>query len=215
MRSFRLSLTFAIGIILLAASAKPDTPYNVLARFAAAWNRLQSYTCTWTVHEAKGTTVQDRVYHIFFQKPLKTRAEVIAGDGKGSVAVWEGGDRVRGHQGSILSFLKLNLNINNRLAVGLRGATIAQVNMGWLLSHLQSIGAKNFAFSQNGTNSILSAHVHYPPPNDDVVEEVYVFAPSGLPIEGSQFGDNHLLLKHVVYSNYQLNVTLPTTTWQI
>ncbi len=163
----------------------------------------------------RGREVQDRVYHIFFQKPLKTRAEVVDGDGKGSVAVWEGGDRVRGHQGGFLSFIKLNLDIHNRLAVSLRGATIAQVNMGWLLQHLQSIEAKNFAFSQHGTNSVLSAHVHYPAPDNDVVGEVYVFGPNGLPIEGSQYGDNALVLKHVVYSDYQLNVTLPPSTWQI
>jgi hypothetical protein len=163
----------------------------------------------------RGTDVQDRVYHVFFQKPLNTRAEVVGGDGKGSVAVWTGGDRVRGHQGGILSLIKLNLDIHNRLAVSMRGATIAQLNMGWLLSHLQSIGAQNFSLTQQGDNSILSARVQDAPPDTDVVKEVYIFDQNGLPVESLQYGENDLVLKHVVMSQYALNVALPPATWQI
>lgn len=214
----RVNLLFALAVVAALFAATPteaETASGVLNRFESAWNNLQSYTCTWTVHEVEGTNVQDRVYHVFFQKPLNTRAEVVDGDGKGSVAVWEGGDRVRGHQGGILSLIKLNLDIHNRLAVGLRGATIAQVNLGWLLQHLQSISTNNFTVTQQGGDSVLSAHVTDAPPDTDVVKEVYVFAPSGLPVEGFQYADNDVLLKHVVYSDYQLNVMLPPSTWQI
>jgi len=191
------------------------TPTNVINRFATAWNNLKSYTCTWTVHEMQGSKTQYRVYHVFFQKPLNTRAEVVDGDGKGSVAVWDGGDRVRGHQGGFLSVIKLNLDIHNRLAVSLRGATIAQVNMGWLLQHLRAINSKDCKVSRQGVNSVLSASVHEPTPDTDVVREVYVFNPSGLPVEAFQYGVNDRVLKHVVYSGYRPNVILPPSTWQI
>jgi len=140
---------------------------------------------------------------------------VVDGDGKGSVAVWSGGDRVRGHRGGILSIFKLNLDINSPLALTLRGGTIAQVNMGWLLAHIQTIGSREFTVSQQGADDVLSAPVHEAAPNDDVVREVYVFDPSGLPLEGFQYGVNDLLLKHVVFSDCHLDVALPPSTWQI
>jgi hypothetical protein len=207
-----------LGLIMLITpvrAASFDSAQDVISKYAAVWNALQSYTCTWTVHEAKNSAAQDRVYHIYFQKPLNTRAEVVAGDGKGSVAVWDGGDRVRGHQGGILSLIRLNLDIHNHLAVSLRGATIAQLNMGSLLGHLQSIDLKNFQVTQQGSNSILSTPVQEAPPDTDVVKEVYTFAPNGLPIESFQYGANNVVLKHVVVSDYKLNVALPASTWQI
>jgi hypothetical protein len=210
----RSIVIFGFSLILISAAKQPDSAQDVIDKYAATWNGLQSYTCTWTVHEVKNNNVQDRVYHVFFQKPLNTRAEVVDGDGKGSVAVWTGGDKVRGHQGGILSLIKLNLDIHNHLAVSMRGATIAQLNLGWLLSHLQSIGAQNFEVTQQGDNRVLSARVQDPAPDTDVVREVYVLDPSGLPIEWFQYGDDDVVLKHVIMSDYVLNVTLPPNTWQ-
>lgn len=208
-------LVAAASLAIGAASPAPQTPQAVVQRLATVWNGLQSYTCTWSVHEVKGNDTQDRTYHIFFEKPLNTRAEVVAGDGDGSVAVWEGGDRVRGHQGGILKLIKLNLDIHNRLAVSLRGATIAEINIGWLLQHLQGIDPKDMTVAQNGDTSVLTAFVHDPPPDTDVVKEVDTFEPGGLPLEGFQYDANGTLLKHVIYSDYKLNVQLPDSTWQI
>jgi outer membrane lipoprotein-sorting protein len=216
MRPIRSVLACASLLVpISAASPAPMTAQDLIARLSDTWDHLQSYTCTWTVHEVRGDQVQDRVYHISFQKPLETRAEVVDGDGKGSVAVWDGGDRVRGHQGGILRFIKLNVNIHNRLAVSLRGATIAQINAGWFLQHLKDIGAPKLALSRQGENTVISAFVHDPPPDTDVVREVYVLAPNGLPLEAFQYGSQDVLLKHVVFSDYQLNVDLPASTWQI
>jgi hypothetical protein len=198
-----------------AAPPKPTVAQDVIDRYASVWNRLRSYTCTWTVHERKGNRVQDRVYRVFFQKPLNTRVEIADGDGKGSVAIWTGGDRVRGHQGGILSVITLNVDLHSRLAVTLRGATVAQVNMGSLLSHLQSIGARNFNVEKQGEDSVLTARVHDPPPDTDALVEEFVFSPDGLPIESFQYGAGNIVLKHVTVSDYKLNVTLPPSTWQI
>jgi hypothetical protein len=202
-------------LCLSAASPKPIDAQAIIDRYASVWSNLRSYTCTWTVHERKGDRVQDRVYRVFFQKPLNTRAEIVDGDGKGSVALWTGGNRVRGHQGGILSFVKLNVDVRSRLAVSLRGATIAQLNMGSLLSHLQSIGARNFTVEKQGEDSVLTARVHDPPPDTDALVEEFVFSPDGLPIESFQYGAGNIVLKHVTVSDYKLNVTLPPSTWQI
>lgn len=212
-----LSVNLACLTLLLLCGAAPasDPAAQIINRFATTWEHLRSYTCTWTVLEVQGSRTQYRVYHIFFQKPLETRAEVVDGDGKGSVAIWNGGDRVRGHRGGILSIFKLNLDINSPLALTLRGGTIAQVNMGWLLQHIQTIGSREFTVSRQGADYMLSASVHEPAPNDDVLREVYVFDPNGLPLEGFQYGVNDLLLKHVVFSDCHLDVALPPSTWQI
>jgi len=216
MKSTRLPWIVLCAACLTSSSTPAQqTPQEVIGRLESAWNRLQTYTCTWYVHEAKNNKTQNRVYHIFFQKPLMTRAEVVAGDDKGSVAIWEGGDRVRGHEGGILSFVKLNVDIHNRLATSLRGATIDEVNIGWLVQHARELDPATMKVTLQGANSVVTAQVHYPPPDADVVKEVDVFQPNGLPLEGSQFDANGTLLKHVLYSDYKLNVQLPPSTWQI
>lgn len=215
MKPLRALLACACSLVVIGANTPESNFHGLLDRVTSRWDNLQSYTATWTAHEAEGSQVQDRVYHIFFEKPLNTRAEVVAGEGKGSVAVWTGGSRVRGHQGGILSLIKLNLDIHNKLAVSLRGATIADVNIGALLQHLRTIDPNDSTVSQEGSNSILSARVHDPPPDTDVVREVYVFEASGLPIEASQYDANDQLVKHVIFSDYKIDVSLPSSTWQV
>src|SRR5580658_2765900 len=93
---------------LCAAPAAAGSAENA---FFDAWSKIDSYTCTITAHETKGTDVQDRVYHYAYLKPHFARIDIVDGPGKGGGAVWTGGDSVRGHQGGLLSGIQLNVSI--------------------------------------------------------------------------------------------------------
>ncbi|MBV8600903.1 MAG: hypothetical protein JO359_04980 [Candidatus Eremiobacteraeota bacterium] len=121
---------FALGGTLAMASPLTD--------FADAWGKVDDYTCTIAVHEALGNQTQDRHYDFAFKKPSMAHIEVTQGPGKGSGSVWHGGDTVRGHQGGILSGIKLTISINDPRAVTLRGDTIDTASFGYILGVYQS-----------------------------------------------------------------------------
>lgn len=113
---------FALAFALTAAlPAAGDTP---VAAFGSAWAAVDNYTATITVHETDGKSVQDRVYRYAYKKPTYAKIDVVSGPGKGSGAVWTGGDHVRGHQGGFLSGIKMSVAITDGRATSLRGDTI-------------------------------------------------------------------------------------------
>jgi hypothetical protein len=202
------------AVVLSNAAARADLAQDAIARLAAAWDKINTYECTVSSHEVEGTNVQDRVYHIRFEKPLETRVDVIDGDGRGSAAVWDGGDRVRGHQGGMLSMIKLNIDINNKLATSIRGTTIAQANFGALVNHLKSQDPSIVHATSDGDKTVLVVEKQFPAPDTDVTKEVYIMGPDGLPMEYFQYA-HELVVKHVVYSELKLNIDLPDSTWQL
>jgi outer membrane lipoprotein-sorting protein len=217
--SVRFAAFIAGAICIVVASAVRVTavevkPGDALEQYAAAWVKLTTYTCTITSHEVNGSRVQDRVYAMFFQKPHDTRLNITGGDGKGSAAVWNGGDTVTGHQGGWLSAIKLNLNIHAHLATTIRGTTIADANWGAIYTHLTSLKSTAATAESDGSNTTITVPVTDPSSDDGVTKEVVVLGKDSLPVEYDQYeGDQQV--KHVVYSDVKLNVTIPPSTWSI
>ncbi len=123
---FEISLSLfgaLVGASCLAASAVDQAP--AIAAFDRTYNGVTDYTCILHVHEAKGTQTQDRVYQYSFMRPHYVKTLVLDGDGKGSGAVWIGGDEVSGHLGGILSGIRLKIALHDPRVVSLRGVTIA------------------------------------------------------------------------------------------
>ena len=139
---------------------------------------------------------------------------VTAGDGKGSAAVWRGGDTVTGHQGGWLSMVKLNLNIHAHLATSLRGTTIADANWGALYDHLTTLKASSMTADVSNQTTTITVMVADPASDNSVTKEVMVLGKDSLPIEFDQFeGDQQV--KRVTYADVKLNVDLPASTWSI
>jgi len=141
--------------------------------------------------------------------------DVTAGDNKGSVAVWHGGDRVVGHRGGLLSLIKLNLDIHNKLAVSLRGTTIAQASFGAVLEHTKSTKWKSSDVLVQGDKWTITNTAADPSTNDNILKEVVTLGANGLPIEIVQYESSGVLAKHIVYPDVQLNVDIPASIWQI
>ena len=186
-----------------------------LARFQSAWDALKTYKTTVNAREVLKGNVQDRVYILWFQKPTDIRLDVTAGDKRGSVAVYHGGDRVMGHLGGILSLIKLNLDIHDKRATSIRGTTIAQASFGSQLEHMKTMKWKSTDVSVDGDKWTFTAVAADASTNSDILKEVMTLGANGLPIELLQYETSGALAKHVTYPDTQVNVDIPASTWQI
>ena len=197
------------------AGASAPTAAQWIARFQTAWDALKTYKATVKAHEELNGNAQDRTYILWFQKPTDVRLDVTAGDNKGSVAVYHGGDRVVGHRGGIFSLIKLNLDIHNKLAVSLRGTTIAQASFGAVLDHMKSTKWKSSEVLVQGDKWTITSTAADPSTNQNILKEVATLGANGLPIELVQYEASGVLAKHVVYPDVQVDVDIPASTWQI
>lgn len=123
-------LLFSIPVLALAATLIPFSAHAASApaitAFDDAFAKVNDYTVTVRAHETKGTSVQDRTYHYWFKKPNLAKTLIVAGDGNGSGGVWNGGDKVSGHQGGMLSWIHLKVDLHDGRATSLRGYTIPE-----------------------------------------------------------------------------------------
>lgn len=87
---------------------------------------MNDYTVTIHEFEALGDRTQNRTYQFWFKRPSFIKTQITGGDGKGSGAVWNGGDKVSGHQGGLLSFIHLKVGLHDARAISLRGYTIPE-----------------------------------------------------------------------------------------
>lgn len=114
---------FALALATLPAAAATTPAINA---FDEAFAKVNDYTVTVRAHESKGDRIQDRTYKYWFKRPALAKTLIIAGDGSGSGGVWNGGDRVSGHQGGMLAFIHLKVGLHDSRAVSLRGYTIPE-----------------------------------------------------------------------------------------
>jgi outer membrane lipoprotein-sorting protein len=118
-----------IGCLLVPSGAvRAENADTLVGQFAQALGAVNDYTVSISTHELRGTDVQDRGYQYSFKKPATVKIETVSGQGRGSVAVWDGGDKVHGHQGGILSIIRLTVGVHDKLAVSLRGDTISSAS---------------------------------------------------------------------------------------
>ena len=222
--AFVRGIVLAAAVLGMGASPAPSsapapaaamTPEQWFAKFQTAWDAAHTYTAVITAREVLNGKTQDRVYTIAYQKPTSVRLDITGGDGKGSAAVWQGGDTVRGHQGGWLSAIKLTLNIHARLATSIRGTTIAQSYFGSQLEHLKSVKWKSADVTVDGENATITAIPADPAQDDGYVKEVMTLGANGLPVELIEYDNTESIVKDAKYADIKPNVDLPPSTWQI
>jgi outer membrane lipoprotein-sorting protein len=111
----------ALLALALVAPASAASQPSTIAAADAAFEKVDDYRMTITVHETSGDQVEDRTYNVMFKKPLMERIDIVAGPGRGGGIVWLGGDKVKGHRGGLLSGLKLTLPLHDKQVSTLRG----------------------------------------------------------------------------------------------
>lgn len=128
MKARRLLLSIPVLALALSSApiAAPAASTPAIAAFDDAFAKVNDYTITVHAHEVKGDRTQDRVYHYWFKRPNLAKTLIVSGDGTGSGGVWNGGDKVSGHQGGMLAFIHLKVDLHDPRATSLRGYTIPQ-----------------------------------------------------------------------------------------
>ena len=222
--TFWRAATLACGAVFASVAcmgAETPTPAasmtseQWLAKFQTAWDATNTYSATITAHESLNGKSQDRVYATVFQKPTNIRVDVTDGDGKGSVAVYQGGDNVRVHQGGWLAMIKLNLNIHARLATTLRGTTIVQSSFAYMLDHVKTTKYKSTAVTVNGDTATITALPEDPAQDDGYAKTVLTLGANSLPTELDLYDASNALVKVNKYTDVKVNIDVPPSTWQI
>ena len=206
--------TIAVIALSVSTASAATSGDAALAKYAAAWAKVTTYTCTIQAHEVLGSRVQDRTYAMKFRKPDDTKMDITGGDGHGGAAVWHGGDTVRGHQGGFVSFIKLNLNIHDSRAVSIRGTTIAEANFGALYDHIKALKGATIDAAQDGADTKIDIAVADTSSDQNVSKELMVLGANDLPVEFDQW-EGATLVKHVTYGNVVLNPTLSDSDFNI
>jgi outer membrane lipoprotein-sorting protein len=211
-----LLLTVLAPALGLPASAAPPTAVEqALAKFNTAWTSLKTYTCTIDAHEVQNGNVQDRTYDFWFQKPFDTRMNVVGGAGRGSAAVWQGGDRVNGHQGGIISFIHLNLDIHDGKATSIRGITIAEANFGSYLDKIHNTKFKSIDAATDGDKVTLTLVPVDPATFQNIARETIALAATGLPTDIAMYQADGTLVFHDVYRDVKINVDIAPSTFHL
>ena len=206
---------FALAAVPTGVAHAAASGDDALAKFSAAWAKVNAYTCTITAHEVLGTRVQDRVYTLKFRKPYATRMDITGGDGRGSAVVWDGGDTVYGHKGGILSMFKKHLPLHDPQATSIRGTTVAEANFGALLDFAKSLKGSTMTSKpgENGQTDVDIA-VSDPASAQGITRERFVLGANDLPVEFDQWeGDTQV--KRVTYDDVALNVDLPDSAFDL
>jgi outer membrane lipoprotein-sorting protein len=201
------------------AGAQSGTTYPpAWEAFTKTAATITDYTETLTAHEIKGDRTEDRVYHFAFAKPAHARSEIVSGPDKGSVAVWNGGDTVRGHKGGFASFIKLTISVHDPRTTDLRGKTIDAAFYPTMIADYESGGklTEEPGTAVDGT------------PTDDVVltpsdpaklrnltKDVLVFSrATHLPIEHMGY-EGTQLVEDEHFTDIKVNPSLPESTFQM
>ena len=197
MHLIRLSMVFAalVGISCVGASAAKEAP--AIAAFDRSFAAVNDYTCILHSYEASGAEKQDRVYQYSFMKPHYLKTLILDGNGKGSGAVWVGGDQVSAHPGGILSGIHVKINVDDPRAISLHGVTIPNGLLPGIIDDYRTIPG---TLTQTDGGEIggvdtdrLDLKVADPSSNHDITEQIVYLSKS-----------THWPIRQIMYSGSQI-----------
>jgi outer membrane lipoprotein-sorting protein len=179
----------------VAASAAKEAP--AIAAFDRAFADVSDYTCILRSYEVNGAQKQVRVYQYSFMKPHYLKTLILDGNGKGSGAVWVGGDRVSAHLGGILSGIRVKISVDDPRAVSLHGVSIPDGLLPGTIDDYQTISG---TLTQTDGGKIgkvetnrLDLKVADPSSNHDITEQVVYLSKS-----------THWPVRQIMYSGSQI-----------
>ncbi|HTV73994.1 MAG TPA: hypothetical protein VME66_09845 [Candidatus Acidoferrales bacterium] len=217
-----------VAVFAAAGSlARASTPVEITANGGAnsAWTAFvaadaQIQTCTEVVdaYEVAGTKSQRRRYQMYFRKPNLVRAEIIGGDGAGSVAVWRGGNTVRAHRGGFLAFLTLTLPENDPRVVDDRGDTVDAPFFPSIIGLFQQIGDISEG-PEETIDGVDTDPVSVTPPDPSKYGgatkiTLYLSQATHLPVARRSW-EGERLVEDVHFSDQRVNVDVPVSKFAL
>jgi len=213
----RLLSLFAafVGTSCVAASAAKEAP--AIAAFDRTFAGVYDYTCLLHSHEINGTQTQDRVYQYSFMKPHYLKTLVVDGDGKGSGAVWVGGDQISGHQGGMFSGIHVKINLHDPRAVSLHGVTIPEGLLPGIIDDYATIPGTLTQIDGGKIGGVetdrLDLKVADPSSNHDISEQMlYLSKETHWPIRQVMYSGSQIVLDESV-NDLKINVGLTQSTF--
>jgi outer membrane lipoprotein-sorting protein len=189
------SFVVIVGTSCVAASAANDAP--AITAFDRTFAGVRDYTCVLQSYEADGTRRQERVYQYSFMKPHYLKTLILDGDGKGSGAVWTGGDQVSGHLGGMLSGIHVKINVHDPRALSLHGVTIPDGLLPGIIDDYRTIPGTLTQTDGGKIGSVetdrVDLHVADPSSNHGITEQIVYLAKS-----------THWPIRQVMYSASQM-----------
>jgi outer membrane lipoprotein-sorting protein len=187
-------LAIFVAVSCFSASAANEEP--AIAAFDRTFAGVNDYTCVLHSHEVNGASVQDRVYQYSFMKPHYLKTLVLSGDGRGSGAVWVGGDQVSSHLGGILSAIHEKISVHDPRVLSLHGVTIPDGILPGIIDDYATIPG---ILSQSDGGTIggvatdrLDLKVADPSSNHGITEQIVYFSKS-----------THWPMRQIMYSGSQ------------
>jgi len=221
LRSFskRAALALALSVASLPQFSGPALADNktvpAFDAFVRVFADVKDYKEQLVTHETSddGASVQDRTSDYRWRRnPFAAYITVLAGPGKGGVAVWHGGDTVSGHKGGILSLIHLTLNLHDGQATSMRGDTIESAGFDYAIKHyLATAGTMSEsagpAIDGQATTAVTLV-VGDPSKNTNISKDViYLSNAKHLPVRREEYVGAKLV-KAESYNNVQTNVGL-------
>jgi len=202
-------LVAALAVGATGAIAQAGT---ALDEAAAAFAKVSDYTATVTVRETDGKNSDEHVYAYAFKKPSLAKLDVVSGSNKGGGIVWNGGDKVKGHRGGILSGIHLTLDLHDKQVVSLRGDSIDTGTIPAILERFKQIKGdvtEGNGITVDGTaTDAVTLKVADPAADNGVTREVlYLSKTTHLPVRRERFAGD-AVVKTETFSNLKTNVGL-------
>ena len=203
-------LAVFVGMSCIAASAMSEEP--AIAAFDRTFAGVDDYTCILHSHEVNGVKTQDRLYEYSFMKPHYLKTLILSGDGKGSGAVWAGGDQVSGHMGGLLAGIHVKIDLHDPRALSLHGVTIPDCLLPGIIDDYRTIPGtltQSDGGKIGGVETLrLDLRVANPSANHDITEQIVYFSKSThWPIRQIMYSGSQIVLDESV-SDLKINVGL-------
>ncbi|HHD82576.1 MAG TPA: hypothetical protein ENK92_00540 [Bacteroidetes bacterium] len=135
----------AIAVLLMSVTTNAEqnkilSKDSVLSKFFSSVDSIRDYTVINDVKTYAGKKVQKRELKIFYKDKGHVRIDVISGDEKGGVAIYDPKtDKVRGHRGGFLKGIKLTLNKHSKLATDIRGICTDQATFQFFKKQMEKL----------------------------------------------------------------------------
>jgi outer membrane lipoprotein-sorting protein len=190
-----------VAMSCVVASAAKEAP--AIVAFDRAFAGINDYTCILHSYEVNGAKKQDRIYEYSFMKPHYLKTLILQGNGKGSGAVWVGGDQVSAHMGGIFSGIHVKINVDDPRAMSLHGVTIPDGMLPGIINDYETIPGTLTETDGGKIGGVetdrLDLKVDDPSSNHDITEQVvYLSKTTHWPVRQIMYSGSEVVLDESV-----------------
>jgi len=146
----RTLLILGIFLYMIECRAESQRPSELFEMIKVRYEEIKDYQCRLFEWSTDGRRYEERIINFYFKKPKLIRMDILRGNrpfDSGSVAVYLGSGKVKGHRGGILKNIVLNVPRESALATTIRGVTMDE-------SDMETVIIKMKYYLENGKISI-------------------------------------------------------------